>query len=195
MDIWEYFKNLFNKAETSSTSQPFIHEVIKRTEEELVAYENWKDRLERRRLTDWLIAEYTSSKNNPGNVDPALDFMDNSRAQGFIIHYQEEHLASDYVFLLDYLKEKTLEMGYRSYMSDQKTYQKGAFVEGVQRHYLKPNPQADSSQPINQQFGNITIELVFRDEKTHHLRLMATGYSDRLYTETRDFKEFMFGLQ
>lgn len=193
MDIFQYLKDLFDKSNNSSSSQPLIHELIERTEREQTAYDIWRSSSTRRQVINWLIAEYSSYKNNPQNIDPALEFMDR-RAQGFVIHYHEDYTQEDFQHLMDYLKERTLEIGYRSYMSDVRSYQKEEWVETVQRHYLKPLPQRATKEPINQQFGNITIELVFKNDQTTHLKLMALGYSDHLYQKSRDFKEYMFHL-
>ena len=42
--------------------------------------------------------------------------------------------------------------------------------------------------------GNITIELVLRNDKPHQLRFRATSYNDRLYAEADAFKELFQGL-
>jgi len=192
MDIRNYLKQLFKKTEHSSVSNPALHEIIKRTDQHLADYELWKNSLQRKRLTDWLIAEFSVSKTNPQAMDESIDFMDNPHSRGFILYFKKGQQETDYLFLLDYLKEKVLALGYRSYMSDVKSYTKKEDVETVQRHYLKPEPSFEP--PINQQFGNVTIELVFRNDQTKLLRLSANPYSDRLYEDARKFSELIYGL-
>jgi len=192
MDIRKYLKQLFNKTEQSSVSNPVLHELLKRSDQHLTDYEDWKHGLARKRMTDWLIAEFSVSKSNPQALDDAIDFMDNLHSRGFILHYQEDRQESDYLYLLDFLKERVLELGYKSYMSDVKSYSRNEDVETIQRHYLKPKPSFEP--PINQQFGNVTIELVFKNDKTKHLRLSATPYMDRTYQEPREFSQLIYGL-
>ena len=47
-DFWKKIKNLFSSVEESSSSNPAVHEMIKRSEEELKNYETWKDSLSQR---------------------------------------------------------------------------------------------------------------------------------------------------
>lgn len=192
MDIKNYLKQLFSKVEQSSVSNPVSHEILKRSEQHLTDYEYWKNTGASQRLVDWVIEEYAVSQSNPQGLDDAIDFMDNPHAKGFILYYQNKQQESDYLFLLDFLKERILEIGYRSYMSDVKSYAKNDEVETVQRHYLKPTPSFEP--PVNQEFGNITIELVFRNDKTKLLRLSAMPYSDRMYKEARQFSQLMNSL-
>lgn len=192
MDIKKILKQLFSKVEQSSVSNPVSHEILKRSEQHLTDYEYWKNTLTCKRMVDWLIAEYTVSRTNPQGLDDAVDFMDNPHAKGFILHYQSKQEESDYLFFLDFLKERILENGYRSYMSDVKSYTKNEEVETVQRHYLKPVPSFEP--PVNQEFGNVTIELVFRNDKTKLLRLSAMPYSDRKYKKAREFSQLIYGL-
>lgn len=144
-------------------------------------------------MTNWLIAEFSVLKTNPQALDKAISFMDNSKSRGFILFYEDEQPESDYLYLLDYLKERVLEQGYRNYMSDIKSYTKNDAVETIQRHYLKPEPSFEP--PIDQVFGNVTIELVFTNDKTKLLRLSATPYPDRLYSKPRAFSKLIYSLE
>lgn len=193
MDIRKYLKQLFSAVEQSSVSNPVHHEILKRTDQYLSEYESWKNSANRKQITDWLIAEFSVSESNPQSLDEAIDFMDNPHARGFIIYYKSEYFESDFEFLMDYLQEKILQLGYRNYMSDIKSFTKNENVETVQRHYLKPKPGFEP--PINQEFGNITIELVFKNEKTKLLRLSASHYSDRLYTKPKEFSKLIYSLR
>ncbi len=193
MDIRKYLKQLFTATEQSSVSNPVHHELLKRSDQYLLEYETWKNSANRKQITDWLIAEFSVSKSNPQTLDEAIDFMDNPHSRGFIIYYRNEHPESAYLFLLDFLQEKILDLGYRNYMSDIKSFTKKEDVETVQRHYLKPKPTFEP--PINQEFGNVTIELVFKNEKTTLLRLSANPYSDRLYQPPKEFAQLVYSLK
>ena len=37
-DLWQYFKKMFKASENSSPNEPFIHEVIERSQEEIANY-------------------------------------------------------------------------------------------------------------------------------------------------------------
>lgn len=191
-DIWKYLRNLFQSVEESSPSQPAIHELIQRSEEEKTDYERWKNMLVCRRLTDWLSDQYAIYRVLPDDVDEALDFLNTPSSKGFVIHfYKTRYSLRDIVHLLDYLKEQVLTLNYKAQISDLRIFNRENWVETVQRHYLKPRPNVERQEKMNQQYGNITIELTLRNDQPYNLKLQATGYSDRLYQETEDFKDLM----
>ena len=194
--LWPYLRNLFSKAEESSPSQPLLHQLIERSSAELADYERWKKTLVRRRLIDWLFNQYAIYQALPLDIDEALDFLDTPSSKGFVIHFaQTRYSRRDATFFFDYLKEKVRELGYRTQVSDTRTYNRPNWVETVARHYLKPRPtfqmEEQASGKFNQKFGNITIELEIRDEQVHNLRFRATSYNDHLYEEAEGFGELM----
>ncbi|MBP9874679.1 MAG: hypothetical protein KBC60_11580, partial [Haliscomenobacter sp.] len=65
------------------------------------------------------------------------------------------------------------------------------WAETVQRHYLKPRPQVPDGEKLRQRFGNVTIEVVSRDDKAHQLRFRATAYSDHLFQDAERFEGLM----
>ncbi|MCB0518933.1 MAG: hypothetical protein H6577_07835 [Lewinellaceae bacterium] len=191
-DVWDFIKGLFQKEEESSSSNPYLHEQIERTEEEKNAYEIWKGSLTHRRMMDWLNDQYAIWQALPDDIDPAIDFLDMPSSKGFAIHlYKTEYRKTDAIHLFDYLKEQVQRLNYKSQMSDTRTWSQKSWVETVERHYLKPRTFFEAEKLINQRFGNITIELSFRNDRPHHLKFRATGYSDRLYAETADFNDLM----
>jgi hypothetical protein len=196
-NLWHYFKNLFVKAEQSSPSQPLIHELIQRSEEETTDYERWKNTLVCRRLVDWLDNQYAVYRVLPHDVDEGLDFLHTPSSKGFVVHFnQTRYSRRDATHFFDYLKEQVLTLGYRPQISDTRTYHRSSWVETVERHYLKPRPhfpaEAEAApEKIDQKFGNILIELELRDEQVHNLRFRATSYNDRLYAEAEDFQVLM----
>lgn len=194
--LWNYFKSLFDKAEASSPSQPLVHELIERTEEEKEDYAHWKRTLVPRRLLDWLQDQYAIYQVLPADVDEGIDFLNTPSSKGFVIHlHQTRYSRRDAVYMLDYLKERVKAQGYRSQISDTRSYQRANWAETVQRHYLKPGPTFKSApvpgQKLAQKYGNIMIELELRNDKAHNLRLRATSYKDHLYEEAKAFKGLM----
>ncbi len=207
-DLWDYIRKLFRQAEESSPSQPLIHEVIRRSEAEKADFAHWKETLVCRRLLDWLSDQFAIYRVDPDRIDEGLDFLDTPSSKGFVIYfYKTRYSPRDVIFLFDLLKERVLELGYRTQVSDTRTYQRPKWVETVERHYLKPRPASGDEQEnvsityghpaaprgakFNQEFGNITIELHRRDDRDHYLKLQATSYRDHLFEEAREFRELM----
>lgn len=206
-DWWDYIKGLFTRAEESSPSRPVIHELIQRSEKEKEDYADWKKTLVRRRLQDWLLDQYAVYRVSPADIDESLDFLDTPSSKGFVIHFHKTRYSPrDVRHFFDFLKEQVLRLDYRAQLSDVRTFNRPAWVATVERHYLKPGSPfrrqtppgttsldtASGSSPLfNQRFGNITVELVLRDERPHYLKFQATAYQDRLFTEAEDFRNLM----
>lgn len=191
-EFWDSLKKLFSKAEESSPSQPILHEVIARSTEEKADFERWKQTLVCRRLLDWLHDQYSIFQTLPDDIDEALDFLNTPSSKGFVIHFfKTRYNKREVVHFFDLLKEKVLATNYRPSLSDSRTYNRPNWVETVQKHYLKPRTNFEQGKTINQQYGNITIELLLRDDKVYNLRFRATSYNDRQYAPAKDFKELM----
>lgn len=191
-DIWDYFKNLFKKSEESSPTQPYLHEVIERSEAEKSDYEFWKTTLVRRRLIDWLSDQYAIFRVLPQDVDEAMDFLNTPSSKGFVIHfYKTNYSRRDVTFLMDYLKEQVLALDYKTQVSDTRTFNRPNWVETIERHYLKPRPDFEQKGKFNQKFGNVTIEMQLRNDQPYHLKFQATTYNDHLFKDAHDFEDLM----
>ncbi len=194
-DFWKYIKNIFKAAEESSPNQPVIHELIVRTHEEQQDYDFWKETLVCHRLIDWLKNQYAISKVLPEDVDEALTFLNTPSSKGFAVHFdQTQYSQRDVIHFLDYLKEQVLRLNYRKQISDIRIYNRPKWVETIQRHYLKPCNSFEEGKKTDQQYGNITVELLLRNEVPHQLKFQATSYSDRLYKEADSFDELIGAL-
>jgi len=194
MTFWKYLKDLFKEAEQSSPNQPVIHEIIKRSEKEQLDFEQWKKTLARRRLLDWLNAQYAIFLTCPNDIDEAIDFLNTPSSKGFVIHFhQTKYSKREIIHFFDALKEQVRALNYRSYVSDLKTYNRKNWVETTQRHYLKPPAsfKVNTEGKSKQAYGNITIEIVLRDEKVYQLKFSATTYKDHLFEEATEFKDLM----
>ena len=89
----------------------------------------------------------------------------------------------------DYLKDKTLEQGYKLAQSDRRIMDKDTYEETIEKWYLKPQSADLDTSLINQRFGNIIIEKIEVNRKPNYLRFMANIYADRLYSKAQPFDE------
>ena len=191
--LWQQIKNLFQAVEQSSPSQPVVKSAIKRSEGQQSDYESWKSGLSKRHLLKWIQAEYVNYLINPDEVDNSIDFINIRVTRGIAIHfYKLNYPLRDINHLFDFLKEQLRNFGYRPYTSDSRTYNRPDWVEQLDRHYLKPPilPR-EPGEKVNQKFGNITIELLFRNDKPYQLKFSATSYNDRNYMEAEGFDALM----
>lgn len=191
-NVWDYFKNFFREAEQSSASRPIFSEVLERSSDERLAYDDWKGSLPCRRMFDLLAEQYAIFQSNPAGVDAALTFLQTPSSKGFALHFDRlDFSKQDAAHFLDLLKEKVQGLNYRSQHADTRTWSEKDWAKTVQRYYLKPRQSWAEGQKIDQRFGNITIELNLRNDQPYLLTFRATSYSDRLYADPSDFHELM----
>lgn len=191
-NIWQQIKDLFQSVEESSPSQPAVHKLIERSETELQDYDFWKNTLVCHRLMDWVSAQHAIYQVDKSVIDEGIDFLVTPSSNGFVIHFHKtQYSKRDTIFLLDFLKERIQEsLNYRKQISDIRTYNRPTWVETTQRHYLKPRIDFSVS-PFNQEYGNILIELIFRNDKPYRLKFQATNYNDMQFTKAGDFNTLM----
>lgn len=190
--IWNYIRDIFREAEESSPSNPAVHALIERSPEEKRSYEQWLDSLVKRRLVDWLDHQYAIYRVTPDDIDEAMDFLHTPSSKGFVIHfYKTNYTRREVTHFFDFLRDQMRTLNYKIQISDTRTYNRNEWVETVERHYLKPRPSFEPGKKIDQRFGNVTIELVLRNDRIYQLKLQATAYQDRLYDEAEEFQDLM----
>jgi hypothetical protein len=193
-NFWDQIKAAFKSAEESNPNEPVIHELIERSEREQLDYDRWKRTLSRRRLLDWLVDQYAAFQTK-SRLDDSIAFLDTPSSKGFVIHvHQTQYGKEEIKYFFDYLKERVLELNYRPQISDRRIFNRNQWVEMQERHYLKPRNTFEEGVAIDQRFGNIMVELEYRDDKVYNLRLRATLYSDSLYNKGESFRSLMMAL-
>jgi len=195
-DIWQYFQNLFQKVEHSSKTEPLLHDSIIRKDEEIAAYEKWKTTHIKNQLVDWIANEYGAFVKEGVSIDDSILFLDAVSSKGFAIYFSNmRYTPQEATHLFDFFKEKVLELNYRLANSDVRTYTKGAVVESLAKYYLKPSlKNMLGNPPFNQEFGNISIELICQDDMPKILKFSATSYNDRSYQKPKHFTLLMTHL-
>ncbi|NNE28665.1 MAG: hypothetical protein HKN16_03465, partial [Saprospiraceae bacterium] len=183
-DLWSQVKKLFGQAEQSSRQQPVTHTLIERSPEDQIFKETYLQSLKHFRFKDWIKDQYQLSRNKGEGLDDGIDFLNTRSSKGFVLHLWDGKFArKESQAIFDHFKDQVLSLGYRSYLSDSKSYSQGQWTEELERHYLKPPMRREEVERdlMDQHFGNINIELLFRNTKPWQLKLSATTYSDRSY--------------
>lgn len=193
MTFWNNIKQIFQQAEQSSPTNPTIHEMIVRSDTEVQAYTHWKLTSGPKRLLDWVSEQYGRHRDQQ-RTDEAMGFLDTLSSKGFVIHFhQTNYSKEEIIFFFDYLKERVQTLNYRSDLSDRRVFPRRDWIETQERHYLKPRLNFQEEQ-MNQGFGNIMIELEFRNNAAHNLRLRATVYNDALFEKGGSFAGLMMAI-
>jgi len=204
MSWWDQVKSIFQEAEQSQATEPALHEVLTRHKDEAEAFSHWREGLICRQLNSWLVNQYALFLTEPNRVDESLDFLSTKSQKGFVIHFNDtQYTLQEAEFFQLLLRERVLTQAYRTQVADARTYSKGGATERTDRYYLKPRPQwahpegpnaeidGHTADQHDQQFGNIMIELVVRNDKPHQLRFSAAIYHDRVYKNAVGFGALM----
>ena len=124
-------KNLFRQESKTKSDLPFIHENIDSplvTEDSL---QLWKVSDQAFDLFEKIHRQFSSFEHDLPPVNQSIQFVKQPGVFGFIIHCQDfDHLGhSDYLHLLEYLKEKAQDEGYVKNLGDVQSRNRGATIE------------------------------------------------------------------
>lgn len=194
MGFWNLIKQLLKKEglQDNSCEQPITHELIHRTDEELQAFEKWKLSKCKQEMLNYISKNYKIWKNTPCEQCDGIDFLTMKSFDGFIVHFMDLERDCDEVrHLFDYLKERIRGLGYVPYVSDVKEFERIRWIEKVERHYLKPSLRNQTAGKRKQRFGNINIELLFRDGEPLHMKFAACTYQDSQFDDPENFEELV----
>ncbi|MFA0962909.1 hypothetical protein AB9P05_13985 [Roseivirga sp. BDSF3-8] len=168
-----------------------VHEVIRRSEDYMGRYREWVDTGAGLWMQEMGKAYYYKQAGIGHQLEVHL--LHSPYANGFAVFFQEEVARQQARFILDQLRDRVLNSGYRLAQSDRRVTERDNKVKEVEKHYLKP-PLSNQSDDIDQLYGNVAIELIFVNNRADHLKLTASVYSDRLYKEAKPFDELASAL-
>jgi len=172
-----------------SPKAAFVHEVLKRSDQEIQQYEAWKVTENANSLIADVERGYFMKKQG---IVSAVDvhLLDSQYSNGFAVSFNDQFSPDSFTFVFDFLKERGLEQGYKLSQGDRRILYKETYEETIEKWYLKPIAE-DLNGVANQKFGNILIEKTEIDRKPSYLKLMANVYQDRLYSEAKPFSELI----
>jgi hypothetical protein len=187
---WQKFiRDLFSQnVKTPAPAVGEVHELIVRDARYEKAYAAWLDGEGRQEWNERLRCAFNLHRASVDSQDDCIDFLEFRATSGFVMHLQNEEIpAIEASFIMDHLRDLTLKSGYRMSVSDRRT--KGSLV--IEKHYLKPPIHRGRCQPINQLYGNITIELTIKQGNPCSLKFIATHYQDRSYLPPLDISALL----
>lgn len=169
-----------------------MHELLDRSEDEQLAFREWKENEGDGAFLDRLRHAYNVHRAGLDPEDESMDFLEFRTTNGFILYLQDDpELADEAIHIMDDLRDRVRKMGYRLAVSDRRIRQRNGRQETVEKHYLKPPLNRSTGEPSDQLYGNITIELLRCTGHACNLKFITTYYTDRAYLPPRDFGELM----
>jgi hypothetical protein len=188
MNFFDYIRNkLFSGGQPEN--YPVIHEELKRKEKEVEKYEKWKISPSCNELLSFVHSQFELSKLELEDQS-MIRVLNTKSSYGFMLRFPNHLSVSEFEHFFDLLKEKFIEYGYKSYSSDRKIYNRPDHVEKVERHFIKPRLK-NLKPPLNQLFGNITIELISINDTPTHIKFLCNNFHDASYTNPLSMDELM----
>lgn len=171
--------------------RPYLTEPLRRNQEQQQFYYRWiteKSYLS----TLHLVGQAYANQQSGQASDLEIRMLNMPAAKGFGIVYHPMIPIAEFRALTDFFRDKVKGLGYRQYVGDQQSFDEPNHVRTVDKYYLKPPIyEIIEGQPLDQQFGNILIECHLTNLTPSYIKVLATTYSDRLYTEPKPFDELV----
>jgi hypothetical protein len=163
--------------------------------DERLAFEQWiENGSELKRLMSALKREYGFYLSPGEEYAGWVDFLNTDGANGILIHTQKADLVvSNWLFVAEFMKDRVLSWGYKLYSSSKLNADVNRKTT-LFRHYLKPPLKNILEPPVDQIFGNVSIELSAPDSKKETLKIQIQHYNDRSYKEARNIEDLYYSL-
>lgn len=185
-----FFKHLFKTQENNNP--PVLHKPVIRTDAQKHGYEVWKLNDHKDYIVGFLHKQFeTYWQEQQATLADELLILNTPQSMGFIYAYQPIQTGStEFKYLFDYLKERVVQLNYKVYMSDVKSFARNSYEETVERHYLKPRfTWPFEGERVNQLYGNITIELLLHNDLPLQIKFVCQPYSDHKYASPLSFRD------
>ena len=166
-----------------------VTEPLVRSPAYLEKYQQWKNSSEASQLIKEVERSFYLKKNQIKG-DFELHLFNSPAANGFALSYHPDISEQEFQYLLDYWRDRTMELNYRLANTDRQMREKGSYVQTTEKHYLKP-PISKNKAKTEQRYGNILLEYVAINQQASYLKLMVTIYSDHLFTKAEPFDELV----
>jgi len=188
----DFFNKMFS-GEKGKKKEPFN----KKIQNDFIVrkkYLEWLEKDELPKFLNQLKLQYGLYRTDGQEHEPWVDFLEIPGANGIMIHSLKYPSSLDnWYFVWEYLKDRVLSWGYKLYSSNERFT---GSTKGVSfyRHYLKPPVRNLLDPPVDQIFGNVTIELQARDQEIQNLKIQIQHYQDHNYQSPRKIEDLYYSI-
>ncbi|GIV39659.1 MAG: hypothetical protein KatS3mg033_1459 [Thermonema sp.] len=199
MPFWDKFlKRLLGESkadegfELPEKREALVHEVLRRSPSFKQEYFQWANEGKFAEPLRRVYEAYWLKRQNVA-MSWEIHLLQMPYANGFALTFPAHELGQkDFIFLFEYLKDRVLSLNYRLADASYKMYDRGEYVETIEQYHLKPRVNWGEGDGVYQQeFGNVTLELIKMDDLPAYCKVVASIYSGRQYSQARHFDEFI----
>ena len=191
--LWKILQSRISKVENSKSEIPFIHESIDFDSFPKEEFQGWINGSHHSLIKQRLRQAYFNHSTGGHTLDSAFEIFDTPMSKGFAQFHKPTYTLSiqDYRFWQHNISEILREEKYILNLADVRSHQKANWIELIYRYYLKPSAKLRQAPKAEQLYGNISIELILRDDKPYMFRLLANSYSDQNFHKPIEFYELI----
>ncbi len=185
--IHQLLNKIFPQKNTIKQGKTAFSGRLERAENYKKEYETWRGSGRIKEILSVLRLELENSLSK-GQPTEVLGVHEGKGFTGIYLKNDDLLEGMEYPFLLDYFHERIKSLNYHPYHSTEDQKPQNGFITSKQMHYLKPK-LSSLEPPYNQEYGNITLELEFIDDKPRFLKAFATHYSGFDYAQPKPANE------
>lgn len=186
----EFFKNIISKVfsqpeEMEMGKVPLHNDILKRSDDFKARYAEW---VALQQHFD-ILEQIRNSILNEGDF-PVVRIRQQGIA-GFSIGLEKVLIDNTTARMIhEFMKERVKALNYKMGSTHEEIYMHGGKPHRSERYYLKPRPSS-FEKPYDQRYGNVLLELGFKEEKPDFLKCTVTWYSGLDYTEAKPYEELL----
>lgn len=99
-----------------------------------------------------------------------------------------------FAYLLDAMADKVEEKGYKRLRADSRYREVDMGIQQIDRYLFKPALQREPGEPVDQLYGNLTLELQYLNDAPKYLKLMSSVLGGQNFSEPLDFHALCVSL-
>ena len=190
--LWKYLQSRITNMERRKPDLPFLHETIDFDIFPIEKFEAWKDGPTHTLMQQRLRQAYFNH-NTSGNDDAAFEFFTTPASNGFALFQRKNYRLKlwDYRFLQHDIAVRLKDKGYILKLSDVRSQAKGNGIERIYRYYLKPSAKLRQGPKAVQLYGNVSLEVILRDDAPYMFKCLANSYKDQHFIPPHPFGELV----
>ena len=189
------FKSIYNRIKRflminhKDEHRPVRQEMLVRSMRYKSDYHLWLEQNKQEELLKNIYISFMLRKLNIAG-DVPLHAFSHSDSNNLIVHYIDTFGKLNFNYLFDYLKDRTIRLGYMLYLSDRQIIERSGYIEKIERHLLRPHFfPIHLGESKDQLYGNVTITLVFINDRPLYLSIESSQMLENDYKLPYTFDE------
>jgi hypothetical protein len=191
--IQNIIRQIFPRPEAIvSGKEPVVSGPLKRSERFMEKFRKWTENGKSSGVSEKILQSYFDLQ---VQREPATEIglFQERGIEGLYMRQNGIMEKEEFHYMLDLLKERVLKLGYRFYHGITESREDRGKIRTKEQYYLKPK-LTSMDYPVEQGYGNITLELNLINDEVQYLKVAATTYAGFNYKEPEPFYELMTHL-